>query len=147
MTVTVTLLGEPVAFARMRLSTRGIHYVPSEQRNTAAALRIAASQAMQETGAELIDEPVHVYLCAELGIPASWSKKKRYAALLNQIRPGKKPDIDNLYKLAADALCGVVYRDDALVCELHAVKQFSITPRLTITVRPLAAARQLEDAA
>jgi Holliday junction resolvase RusA-like endonuclease len=137
--ITIILMGEPVPFARMRLSrSTGGHYIPAEQRNAMAALRIAAGDAMRQQGAVLFDEPVTLDLLAEFPIPMSWSRKKRSAALLGAVRPGKRPDIDNLYKLAADALNSVVFRDDALIVEMHARKIYGGQPKLVITVQPAA---------
>lgn len=133
--LTVVLLGVPTPFARMRLG-RGHHFVPPHQRNAAAALRLAAEQAMRECGAVMFDEPVRMELLAEFPIPQSWSKKKRNAAILGLHSPGK-PDIDNVYKLAADALTSVVYRDDCLVTELRARKIYGVQPKLVVTIMPI----------
>jgi Holliday junction resolvase RusA-like endonuclease len=146
--VTVVLLGEPVAFARTRINGTGAHFTPTRQRNTAAALRIEAQQAMlvANHGMAVFDEPLRMDLTAEFSILASWSKRKRAAALVGEVRPGKRPDIDNLYKLAADALNGVVYRDDALIVEARLRKVYSGAPKIVITVQP-AAALSLRQAA
>jgi len=137
--VTVILIGAPVPFARMRLSrSTGGHYMPAEQRNAMAALRIAAGNTMRQQGAALFDEPICLNLEAVFPIPGSWSKKKQAAARLGMIRPGKRPDIDNLYKLAADALNSVVFRDDALIVEIRARKIYGHQPKLIITVEPFA---------
>jgi Holliday junction resolvase RusA-like endonuclease len=133
--LTVVLLGEPTPWARTRIGNGAI-FTPPRQRNTAAALRMAAQSAMQEAGIGTYSEPVCVTLRAEFGIPASWSKKKRAAAILGMLRPGR-PDIDNVWKLVGDAFNAVVFRDDALVCELHIDKRYSLSPKLTVTVRPL----------
>ena len=135
--ITITLLGEPVAFARMRLSRMNAHFVPPLQRNAAAALKIAAGDAMRQAGAALFDEPLSLDLLAEFQIPHTWSKKKHAAAIVGTIRPGKRPDIDNIYKLAADALSGVVYRDDALIVDVRCRKIYGLQPKLVVTVRPI----------
>jgi Holliday junction resolvase RusA-like endonuclease len=140
--ITVVLLGEPVAFARTRINGTGAHFTPTRQRNTAAALRIEAQQVMLSAnhGVAVFDEPLRMDLTAEFSVPASWSKRKRASALTGATRPDKRPDIDNLYKLAADALNGVVYRDDALIVEARLSKVYSATPKIVITVQPAAAA-------
>jgi Holliday junction resolvase RusA-like endonuclease len=135
--ITVSLLGTPVPFARMRLSRGGTHYVPPEQRNAAAALRLAAAEAMHHGGHAVLDEPLSLHLLAEFPVPASWSKKKRARAILGEIRPAGRPDIDNLYKLAADAMNGVVYRDDALIVECWLRKIYGVQPKLVCTVAPI----------
>jgi Holliday junction resolvase RusA-like endonuclease len=93
---------------------------------------------MLQMGAAIIDEPVSVELLAELPIPASWSKKRRNLAILGLIRPSGRPDLDNLWKLMADAFNGVVFRDDALIVEAHARKIYGLQPKLVVTVSPLA---------
>jgi len=135
--ITVSLLGEPVAFARMRIAARtGAHFVPAPQRNAMAALRIEAANTMLQMGAAVLDEPVLVELLAELPIPASWSKKKRAAAVLGLVLPATRPDLDNLYKLTADAFNGVVFRDDSLVVRVVMQKVYGLQPKLVVTVRP-----------
>jgi Holliday junction resolvase RusA-like endonuclease len=136
--VTVILLGEPVAFARSRISRTGAHFTPAKQRNTMAALRIEAQQAMRDHGALMFDEPLRMDLRAEFQIPKSMAKRDKPLALIGTIRPGKKPDIDNLYKLAADALNTIVFRDDALIVEAALSKVYSGQPKLIITVTPIA---------
>jgi Holliday junction resolvase RusA-like endonuclease len=136
--VTIILLGEPVAFARTRISATHAHFTPTKQRNAMSALRIQAHQAMLDHGAAVLDEPLRMDLRAEFPIPKSMSKKKRCGALIGTIRPGKKPDIDNLYKLAADALNTIVFRDDALIVEAMLRKVYSNQPKLVITVQPIA---------
>ena len=48
-----------------------------------------------------------------------------------------RPDLTNYIKLGEDALTGVVFRDDSLVCEQRTAKVYSATPRLLITVEAL----------
>lgn len=142
--VTVILLGEPVPWSRTNHGfggrTGGVPstFTPPKQRNTAAALKIAAQMAMLQTnGNAVLDEPLRFDLTAEFSIPASWSRRKRAAALIGEIRPGKKPDIDNIYKIAADALSTIIYRDDALIVEAHLRKVYSAEPKIVVTVAPV----------
>jgi Holliday junction resolvase RusA-like endonuclease len=139
--ITISLLGEPIAFARSRISRGGTIYTPTPQRNYMAALRNAADAAMSFAGEPPFDEPIHLELVAELGVPASWSKKKQAQALLGLVRPAKRPDLSNLLKLAEDALNSVVFRDDCLIVSLYARKVFGVQPKCVITVRPAVLAR------
>lgn len=134
--ITVTLLGEPVPFARMRLSKFGNHFVAKPQRNAFAAMRNAASDAMQVNGNVIFDEPVSLKLRAVLPIPTSWSKKKQQAAIRGEVWPAKKPDLDNLCKLATDAFNTVVYRDDAQIVSMSAHKVYGTEPCLVVTIQP-----------
>jgi len=40
----------------------------------------------------------------------------------------KKPDLDNYIKLVLDALNGVFYKDDSLICSIHAKKIYTTKP-------------------
>lgn len=66
-------------------------------------------------------------------IPTSWSRKKQYRALENKIHP-MKPDLDNLYKIVADALNLVAYHDDAQIYAGNITKEYGVTPRVEITI-------------
>src|SRR5215472_2312954 len=66
--VTVVLLGEPVAWARTRISNKGALFTPTRQRNNAAALQLAAQQAMN--GRAPFDCPIRLDLQAEFSIPS-----------------------------------------------------------------------------
>lgn len=136
--VTVVLLGEPVAWARARGGPSGTqHFTPPKQRNTMAALRIAAQQAMREHEEAVFDVPLRMDLRAEFPIPKSMTKRDRPLALVGAIRPGKRPDIDNLYKIVADALNTIVFRDDALIVDAALHKFYSEQPKIVVTVRPV----------
>ena len=63
-------------------------------------------------------------------------KAKRARALDGQEIPGK-PDLDNVAKGVLDALNGVAYVDDTQVVRLLVQKQYSLEPRLVVTVKEL----------
>ena len=134
MSLTITLLGEPVPFARMRLSARGAHFVPAPQRNAMAAIRLECQHTMLETGTPMFDEPIGVQVASYFPISLSWSRRRQAAALAGEILPAKRPDLDNIYKLAIDACNGIAFRDDAQIVALAAFKLYSLTPRLEITI-------------
>ena len=100
----------------------------------------AAHQAM--AGRPLFDVPVTVAMRIECQVPESWSAKKQRMALAGEIRPGTKPDADNVIKAIFDGLNAVLWRDDALVCELHMRKLYSATPRVVVEVCPVHAVQQ-----
>ena len=70
-------------------------------------------------------------------IAKSDSKKKKLMKLNNELRPNKKPDIDNVVKLVADALNEVAYKDDTQLIELECRKFYSDIPRIEITIEDL----------
>ena len=48
-----------------------------------------------------------------------------------------KPDIDNLQKMVFDYCNGLMWVDDALICDVHCRKDYSENPRTEITVEEI----------
>jgi Holliday junction resolvase RusA-like endonuclease len=69
-------------------------------------------------------------------IPATFSRVKHERALADLLRPLTTPDYDNLAKAAADAMIGIVFRDDKLIHTAHIYKRYSDRPRVVIEVVP-----------
>jgi len=108
-------------------------YTPPETRSEMAVIRDFAEQAMM--GRVPLDGPIDLRVSAYFPVPASWSQKKQQAALDDGIRPTKKPDWDNVGKLAGDCLSGLCFRDDSQITDAAVYKRYSSTPRLIIEVR------------
>lgn len=70
-------------------------------------------------------------------IPMSYSKKKRTACLMGEIRPTKKPDLDNIVKAILDSLNGVAWYDDSQVVCLTINKYFGERGCVVVNVDPL----------
>ena len=71
---------------------------------------------------------------AYFSIPKSASKKKRAEMLTGDIRPTKKPDMDNVLKAIADALNGIAYHDDSQIVRAVVDKFYDAAPRAIITI-------------
>jgi Holliday junction resolvase RusA-like endonuclease len=136
--ITVIIQGEPVAKGRPRMTRRGFAYTPAATRKFEAHGRLAAQLAMD--GRPPIEAPVRIELLVELPVPASWSERKRAAAVVGDVRPTSRPDIDNFLKAILDAINGIVVADDSQVVETHATKKFGIAPKMVATVFSLNAA-------
>ena len=122
--------GEPVAFARARVNVAGKRFTPDKQRNYADAVALKAIEAMR--GTPIMEGAVRVALRAVFVPPATWSKGLRENAKWKT----SKVDLDNIYKLAADAMSGIVYVDDAQVADLSCQKVYGLRPHLVIEVGP-----------
>lgn len=140
--ITIRLLGEPVAKGRPRIGQIkskhtgrpvSILFSPKATTTYEANIRHAATQLLG--GRPPLDEPVAVAITVVLSIPASWSGKQQQLAAAGARLPGGS-DLDNYIKAATDALNGIAYRDDRLICELHARKVYSRQPGIVITVAP-----------
>lgn len=132
--ITITLLGEPKGKGRGRVGKlhngRPVVFTPEATRSYEASLRHAAAAAM--VGRAPLSGAVEVHVEAHFPVPASWSQKKRAAALRGEIRPTKKPDLDNILKSAGDALNQVVWGDDAQITSAAIGKVYGLQPKLVI---------------
>lgn len=137
--VTVTIPGPPIGKGRPRFSRASGHaFTPSPTRNREAYIRMLATEEM--AGREPMTGPIAVVLLAAFEPPASWSKVKRLKAIGGNLAPTGRPDLDNLLKLATDALNGIVFRDDAQIISVQATKTYAPRGLMVVTVRGLEAA-------
>src|SRR5262249_37363751 len=90
----------------------GFAYTPSATSKYEAPGRLAAQLAMD--GQPPIATPVRAEIVIDLPVPASWSAKRRDAALRGDVRPTSRPDADNYVKAALDAVNAIVVADDSL---------------------------------
>src|SRR5215470_12363418 len=137
--VTIVIGGEPVAKGRPRTTRKGFAYTPAATRKFEAHGRLAAQLAMD--GRPPIAVPVRAEIVIDLPVPASWSGKRRDAALRGDIRPTSRPDVDNYVKAALDAINAIVVSDDSLIVDLVAIKRYAAVPALTIVITPLPTAQ------
>ncbi len=78
--------------------------------------------------------PVTLRIVARFLPPKSTANKKQQQMLEGEILPLKKPDMDNIVKVVADALNGVAYHDDTQIVLVSAKKAYSAVEGLDITV-------------
>ena len=136
--ITINLVGVPQGKGRARAFLRAghiSHYTPEKTRTYEGMIRTAAMEAMGNRPP--LDEPVEFVLRAIFPIPPSFSKKKQQQAMVNEIRPGKKPDLTNIVKAWEDALNGVAYRDDSLICRMTLEKRYGPQALVVVTVRAM----------
>lgn len=107
-------------------------YTPAETENYEAWIKANAKAAMKP--GDMLVGPVGIYLDVAFEIPSSWSKKKRARAMIGELSPVKKPDIDNIVKIVTDALNGMAYFDDKQICNCTVVKHYAPEPRLLVEV-------------
>jgi Holliday junction resolvase RusA-like endonuclease len=103
-------------------------------------VREIAGQAMQ--GAPIFSGPLRVVLRIHKEPPASWSDKKRKAAIGRWCPV--KPDVDNVAKIVTDAMngdrktgAGKVYGDDAQIAYLEVTKVYAVHNAVDVTVQEL----------
>ena len=123
--------GEPVAKGRPRFGN-GRTYTPKKTVDAENNIKLLALK----VGFEKLYGPLRMTITFEMRIPKSWPAQSKKEALEGIIRPTKTPDIDNLFKLVADALQGdnMVYQDDNQIVEIMAVKRYSADPKTIILI-------------
>jgi Holliday junction resolvase RusA-like endonuclease len=133
--ITIVIGGEPVAKGRARVTRKGFVYTPAATRKYEAHGRLAAQLAMD--GRPPLAVPVRADIEVSLPVPASWSAKRRLAALRCEISPTTRPDADNYVKSALDAINGIAIADNSLVVELYVIKKYADVPQLMILITPV----------
>ena len=119
----IKLDGQPVGKGRPRFTKTGHTYTPDRTRKYERRLAEVASDAMIDRGLDPITRPCTVFIIATF---------KKLQAQEQRIFPGR-PDIDNVAKIALDAINGVVFEDDDQVCGLEVQKKYG-EPSLIISV-------------
>jgi Holliday junction resolvase RusA-like endonuclease len=130
--------GAPIGKGRPRVGRVNGHarlHTPEKTAAYEGLVALAGRQAMAGRG--LITGPVAVVLDIRLVVAESWSKKRQTAALVGEILPTKKPDIDNVEKAIFDGLNGVVWKDDVQVVDVVKRKRFAATPGVSVEIELL----------
>lgn len=128
--IQLTIYGEPVPQGRPKFARMGsrIHaYDPIRSKDYKQLVRFWATQYLKK-----IDgwKPCMNALCVDLtfylGVPTSWSKKKRTEAINGLIRPiVRNGDIDNLIKAILDSCNGLIWADDCIITDISARKRYT----------------------
>lgn len=94
----ITISGNPVGKARPRFRRVGnkvfTYTPPAIKKYEKEVARIYR----QSAGVLYAEIPLRVRILAKFPIPESWSKKNKEKALKGEIKPNKKPDLDNIAK-------------------------------------------------
>lgn len=133
--------GLPVAKGRPIVSTISGHArlrTPAKTVRYEGLVAHAASVAM--SGAAPMRAPVMVMVDVRLPVPASWSHKRRLLALDDRVLPTVRPDLDNIVKAVLDGINGVVFEDDALVCDIATQKRYRAEVGVRVIVSVIAGA-------
>lgn len=137
MKIEFTVAGEPQGKQRPRFAKRGQYIsvrTPEKtkdyEENIWAAFWEQCGNVTFPEGSQL-----ELRVLAFFKIPKSTSKRKQAAMLSGEIRPTKKPDIDNILKAVADALNGVCYKDDSCIVKMSGEKFYSDKPRIVVILK------------
>lgn len=87
--------------------------------------------------AEPIEGPFAACIDVYFGIPKSFTKAQKKAALAGVLLPTKRLDLDNAVKSVLDSGNGIIYTDDKNCVSIVAHKYYSETPHLNISIEGL----------
>ena len=139
MKVSFTVLGEPQGKGRPRFTRVGDYVKTYTPDKTAAYENLVKIEYERQCGGKRFqdEQMLDMRIFAYYGIPKSTSKKRRAMMLKGQIRPTKKPDMDNVVKAVADSLNNVAYKDDTQIVDSMVRKFYSDTPRVKVVIQPV----------
>lgn len=131
-----TIPGEPQGKGRPRFSKRGGFVQTYTPTKTKSYEELVAAEYIKQCGNITADRNncIHMEILACFGIPKSTSKANRLRMLMHLIFPLKKPDLDNIIKIIADALNGIAYKDDKQITRILAEKNYSDTPYVKVKI-------------
>jgi len=132
--IRLTIPGKPTAKKRPRhrvyKSGKQVTYTPRETVSTENLIALSFRQ--EHPGFELLQGALSLVVIAYMPIPKSWSQRNKDKALLEELFPTTKPEADNILKLVADALEGIVYHCDSQIVDCRLMKLYGERPRLEI---------------
>lgn len=129
--------GPVVGKMRARHARRGarvVTYSPQKQVGYERHVRECASAVYDGPP---LDQPLKVNILIYVNAPVRWPYTKKIEAFRANIIPTGKPDLDNCVKSIFDALNGLVWRDDSVICHLQASKAYGQKPGAHVTVSKL----------
>lgn len=112
-------------------------YTDKETKNYEMSIKEAYLQAPNQERFMNPEDALYLSLTVYQQIPKSVSKKKALEMLNGQIRPTKKPDIDNILKSVLDSLNQVAFYDDTQIVSIFVEKWYSEAPRLEVQIDKL----------
>ncbi|MDF2859178.1 MAG: endodeoxyribonuclease RusA [Neobacillus sp.] len=131
--IRLTILGEPQGKARARTvknkhTGKTMSFTPE---NTVSYENLIKHEFLAN-GCEKLTGEIVIKVIAFFSIPKSTSNTKQCKMNLGTIRPTKKPDVDNICKICADALNKIAYDDDSQIVSAIIQKFYSDRPRVEI---------------
>lgn len=130
----LVIKGEPIAKGRPRGVKQGGRISMVTPQKTVDAEAMVRRVAKDQFKLQPLQGPLIFRADFYFGIRPSWTKTKR-AALLGQPMV-QKPDVDNVAKLYADALNGILYEDDQQIMGMITFKWWAMYPSTEINVIP-----------
>lgn len=122
--------GEPRGKGRPRFTKSGHAFTDQKTRDYEKLI----GYCYKAQGGRMLEGDIDISIKAFYKIAKNDNKNIKAAKRAGEIKPTKKPDIDNIIKAILDGLNEVAYKDDAQVVNVSASKYYSDEPRVEVIV-------------
>ncbi|HGG0416123.1 TPA: RusA family crossover junction endodeoxyribonuclease [Clostridium sporogenes] len=134
----IVIPGEPKGKARPRMSTKAdIVYTPKKTVEYENWVRQCYCMSKLSFDKNKLEGALKAKIGVYMSIPKSISKKKRQYMLKGELRPTKKPDVDNICKIILDSLNGLAYDDDKQIVDCWIGKWYGEEPRVELVLEEI----------
>lgn len=140
----MTIPGRPEAKGSLRVGKHG-QLFSANPRLKAWQQRVAIAVAAQRGSKPLLEGPVALVADFCFDRPPSHFTKTGNLRKGAPLAPGR-PDLDKLVRGLLDGLTGVLFKDDAQVCELDVAKRYYPTPGVLLYVSEPDYKEEVDDA-
>lgn len=136
MTIQFEIPGEPQGKRRARFVRAG-HFIKgyADPKTVNYETFIREMFCVAYPGFSPLEGQLEVEVRAFCGMPKTISKKKRALMESGELRPAKRPEVDNISKVILDALTGLGFKNDSQVVRLVVEKAYSERPRVEVEVK------------
>ena len=129
--ITFEILGKPIPLKRHRHSKYGC-YDPQKKEKHMFKVLFKHETKKFTNGLFPSYSALKLYVEYHMQIPKCYSKRKATETLTK--KHITKPDLSNLIKFTEDALNGVAWHDDSIICEIEAIKIYSKIPKTVFKI-------------
>jgi len=130
--ISLTIPGPPIGKQRARVTRTGHAYTPAKTVNYEALVK--QTFAAKYPDFVPLSGPVVVGLWILL-MPSKETARKIKKGI--KVYPTIKPDIDNVFKIIADALSGLAFVDDKQIVESDLSKHYADRPMVEVVIKEL----------
>lgn len=133
--IEMVIPGVTQAQERPRFSRMGEKVVTHDAPKSKSYKDFVKLVAWQNKPSELIAGPIKLQADIYLMPPKNLhTGPKRALIASGELRPTKKPDLDNLIKGIKDGMSKIIWHDDAQIVEMTVRKYYSEQPRAEVTI-------------
>ncbi|MER1958824.1 MAG: RusA family crossover junction endodeoxyribonuclease [Solibacillus sp.] len=130
-----TIPGAVQAQERPRFSRAGKGVKTHDAPKSRSYKEVVKLVAWENKPQEPILEPIRLEVDVYLMPPKNLHTKPKQALIASgELRPTKKPDLDNLVKGIKDGCTQIIWHDDAQIVEMVVRKYYSMQPRAEVKV-------------